>query len=232
MRAKQMAVKRFCDVFLSIITLIILSPFMLIAAVGIKVSSQGPIFYKAKRMGKDMKPFYVYKFRTMHINADKAGSITATNDSRIFPFGNILRKLKIDELPQLLNIIQGTMSIIGPRPESVDIVEQYFSDEQKRTLDMLPGLASPGSVFNYTHSEKYLGEENADRDYVEKLMPVKLAMDLYYVDHFSVGYDIELVFRTIYVIICQLLGKTKFDNPKEYEYISDYLEKENKYTTV
>lgn len=223
MRKFQLAVKRFFDVFLSFLALVVLSPFMLIAAVGVKVSSKGPIFYKAKRMGKDMKTFEVYKFRTMRIDADKAGSITATNDSRIFPFGNLLRKLKIDELPQLLNIIQGTMSIIGPRPESVDIVEQYYSGEQKRTLDMLPGLASPGSVFNFTHSEKYLGEENAEEDYVKKLMPVKLALDQYYVDHFSIGYDIEVICRTVVVIICQLFGKTEFEYPKEYKYIDGYL---------
>lgn len=225
-------VKRFFDIILSIIALIALFPIMLIAAIGIKISSKGPIFYKAKRMGKGMKPFEVYKFRTMHVNADQKGSITATNDSRIFKFGNLLRKLKIDELPQLINIIQGTMSIIGPRPEGIDIVENFYSEEQKRTLDMLPGLASPGSVFNYTHSDKYLGEQNADKDYIEKLMPVKLAMDLYYIDNFSLAYDIEIIFRTVAVILCQLFGKTEFKYPKEYQYIDQYLVKEEEKTSV
>lgn len=228
----QLAVKRLFDIIFSIVALIALFPFMLIAAIGVKVSSKGPIFYKAKRMGKNMLPFDVYKFRTMHVNSDKEGSITATNDSRIFPFGNVLRKIKIDELPQLINIIQGTMSIIGPRPESIDIFERYYSDEQKRTLDMLPGLASPGSVFNYTHSEKYLGKANADKDYVKKLMPIKLAMDLYYIDHFSIGYDIEVIFRTVAVIVCQLFGKTDYKYPKEFKYISVYLEKEKSFLRV
>lgn len=226
MRAVQMAVKRFFDIFLSVMALLALSWLLLITAIGVKLSSKGPVFYKAKRMGKDMKPFAVYKFRTMHINADKAGSITATNDSRIFPFGNLLRKLKIDELPQLINILQGTMSIIGPRPESVDIVEKFYTEQQKRTLDMLPGLASPGSIFNYTHSEQYLGEENAEEDYVQKLMPVKLAMDLYYIDHFSVVYDVELIVRTAVVIVCQLFGKTEFKHPKEYRFLDQYIMQE------
>ncbi len=232
MRTFQLILKRFFDLFLSIFALIVLFPLMLIAAIGVKFSSKGPIFYKAKRMGKDMKPFDVYKFRTMHVNADKEGSITATNDSRIFLFGNLLRKLKIDELPQLLNIIGGTMSIIGPRPESIDIVERFYSEEQKRTLHMLPGLASPGSVFNYTHSEKYLGEENAEEDYVKKLMPVKLAMDLYYVDHFSIGYDIRIIFRTVAVILCQLFGKTEFKYPKEYQHLDEYLAREKEKASV
>lgn len=226
MRNFQLVLKRFFDIILSIIALIVLSPLMLIAAIGVKISSKGPIFYKAKRMGKDMQPFDVYKFRTMHVNADKTGSITATNDSRIFPFGNLLRKLKIDELPQLLNVILGTMSIIGPRPESIDIVENYYTPEQKRTLHMLPGLASPGSIFNYTHSEKYLGEQNADEDYVKKLMPIKLAMDLFYVDHFSIIYDIEIIFRTTAVILCQLVGKTEFRYPKEYQILDQYMAQE------
>lgn len=232
MRTYQLVLKRFFDIFLSIIALVVLSPLMLIAAIGVKISSKGPVFYKAKRMGRDMTPFEVYKFRTMHINADKAGSITAINDSRIFPFGNVLRKLKIDELPQLFNIIQGTMSIIGPRPESINIVEDFYSNEQKRTLSMLPGLASPGSVFNYTHSEKYLGEQNAEEDYVKKLMPIKLAMDLFYIDHFSIMYDIEIIFRTIVVILCQLVGKTEFKYPKEYKFLDQYIAQEEERISV
>ena len=226
MRTFQLAIKRIFDIFMSVIALIVLFPIMLIAAIGIKISSKGPVFYKATRMGKDMKPFNVYKFRTMHVNADQAGSITATNDSRIFTFGKLLRRLKIDELPQLINIIQGTMSIIGPRPESVDIVEKFYNEEQKRTLNMLPGLASPGSVFNYTHSEKYLGEQDAEKDYVEKLMPIKLAMDLFYIDHFSVAYDIKLIFRTVTVILCQLFGKTEFKYPKEHQFVNQYITQE------
>lgn len=223
MKAFQLKVKRVFDIILSAIALIALFPIMLIAAIGIKLSSEGPIIYTAQRIGKDMKRINVYKFRTMHINADRAGSITATNDSRIFRFGNLLRVLKIDELPQLINILQGTMSIIGPRPESVDIVENHYNKEQKRTLEMLPGLASPGSIFNYTHGEKYIGENNAEEDYVNKLMPVKLAMDLYYMDNFSVFYDVEIIFRTVVTILSQMLGKTEFKYPKEYNFIDQYI---------
>ncbi len=221
----QLTIKRVLDIIFSVFALLVLSPIMLISVIGIKFSSKGPLIYKAKRMGKGMRTIDVYKFRTMYVNADKAGSITANNDNRVFTFGKILRKLKIDELPQLINILQGRMSIIGPRPEAIDIVENYYTDEQKRTLDMLPGLASPGSVFNYTHGADYLSENNAEEDYAEKLMPVKLAMDLFYVDNFSILYDVKIILRTMKVIVLQLFGKKEFKYPKEYEFAA--LEKTN-----
>lgn len=216
MKKKSYAVKRFFDFLLSTFAAVILLPIMLIAAAGIKVSDRGPVLYKTKRMGKGMIPIDIYKFRTMRINSDQSGSITAKNDLRIFGFGRFLRKAKIDELPQLFNILNGSMSLIGPRPEDVRIVNKYYSGEQKKTLRVLPGLASPGSIFNYTHGDRYLSDMDTEEAYVKKLMPIKLAMDLYYVDNWSLWYDVELIFRTIVVIILRLLGKRKFRYPREY----------------
>lgn len=210
--------KGLIDKFLALIALLVLFPIMLLAAIGIKISSDGPIFYKTKRMGMGMKPFTIYKFRTMCVGADKAGAITGKNDSRIFPWGDFLRKTKIDELPQLLNILFGTMAVVGPRPEDISIVEKYYTDEEKRTLDVLPGLACPGSIFNYTHGDEYLKDDDTDEAYVNNFLHIKLALDMYYLDHWSLFYDAEIIVRTVIAIVMtSVLGK-KCRLPKEYVY--------------
>lgn len=209
--------KGLIDKFLALIALLVLFPIMLLAAIGIKISSNGPIFYKTKRMGMGMKPFTIYKFRTMRVGADKAGAITGKNDSRIFPWGDFLRKTKIDELPQLLNILFGTMAVVGPRPEDISIVEKYYTDEEKRTLDVLPGLACPGSIFNYTHGDEYLKDDDTDEAYVNNFLHIKLALDIYYLDHWSLFYDAEIIVRTVIAIVMtSVLGK-KLDYPREYK---------------
>ena len=213
----QRKLKSVIDKILALLALIILCPIMIIAAIGIKLSDKGPIFYKAKRMGKDAYPIVIYKFRTMKVGADKKGAITGVNDSRIFKWGELLRKTKIDELPQLFNILRGTMSIVGPRPEDVKIVKLYYTGKEMGTLDVLPGLACPGSIFNYTHGDRYLSGSNTDDIYVKKFLHVKLALDMYYLEHWNLLYDIEIVFRTIYVIVVSLLGKKKFTYPKEFK---------------
>lgn len=212
----QKIIKSIADRFLALIALIVLSPVMLIAAIGIKISSKGPVFYMAKRMGKDMKPLTIYKFRTMKVGADKEGAITGANDSRIFAWGEILRKTKIDELPQLINILNGTMSIIGPRPEDIGIVNDYYTEEERKTLDVLPGLACPGSIFNYTHGDHYLSDNDTDDAYINKFLHVKLALDIYYLEHWNLFYDIEIIARTVYVILITSLTKRQLPYPKEY----------------
>lgn len=212
----QKMIKSVVDRFLALIALIVLSPIMLIAAIGIKCSSRGPIFYKAKRMGKDIKPLVIYKFRTMKVGADKEGSITGVHDNRIFAWGEILRKTKVDELPQLINILNGTMSVIGPRPEDIGIVNNYYTEEEKKTLDVLPGLACPGSIFNYTHGDQYLSDNDTDDAYVNNFLHIKLALDLHYLEHWSLLYDVEIIFRTIYVILVTSLTKKQLPYPKEY----------------
>ena len=190
---------------------------MVIAAVGIKLSSKGTVFYKAKRMGKDLKQITVYKFRTMYMGSDKKSMITAVNDNRIFAWGEILRKTKIDELPQLLNVLEGSMSIIGPRPEDISIVDNYFTDEEKKTLDVLPGLASPGSIFNYTHGDLYLKGNNANEVYVKEFLHIKLALDLYYLSHWSLWYDMKIIVRTLYTIVMMSFTSKQLGYPVEYK---------------
>lgn len=211
------AIKTILDKVLSLIALIVLSPILLIAAIGIKLSSKGPVFYKAKRMGKDLNPLTIYKFRTMRVGADKEGAITAAHDSRIFAWGELLRKTKVDELPQLINILNGTMSIIGPRPEDIGIVNEYYTEEEKRTLEVLPGLACPGSIFNYTHGDQYLKDEGTDEAYANEFLHIKLTLDLYYLMNWSLVYDIKIVFRTIKAIIVTSLSNQQLDYPIEYK---------------
>lgn len=210
------AVKAVSDRVLSGLALVVLSPVLAAAAVGIKLSDHGPVLYKARRMGKDMRPITVYKFRTMRVGADKEGAITAAHDTRIFPWGELLRKTKIDELPQLINILVGTMSVIGPRPEDIGIVENSYTDEEKLTLDVLPGLACPGSIFNYTHGDLYLKDSGTDEAYVGEFLHVKLALDLYYLRNWSLGYDAAIIIRTVAAILSTSLSDKRQDYPSEY----------------
>lgn len=208
-------IKRFFDIVLSICALVILSPLFIIASIGIIVSSPGPIFYKANRIGKNKSPFKMYKFRSMYLNNEKGHSITLRSDSRIFPFGRFLRKTKIDELPQLINILKGEMSIVGPRPEDEENVAYVFVGEYEKILSKTPGLTSPGSLYDYTHGEMYESEEMYNKEF----LPIKLKMELLYVNNMSLLYDIELILRTIIIIIQVILGKTAFKLPKEYQEI-------------
>jgi lipopolysaccharide/colanic/teichoic acid biosynthesis glycosyltransferase len=189
--------------------------------VGIKLSNNGPIFYKSLRVGKDGNLFTMYKFRSMKLESKIKSSITGTNDPRVFSFGNLLRKTKIDELPQLFNILKGEMSIVGPRPEDPLIVEKYYSNIEKRTLSVLPGLASPGSIFNYTHSNIYLQNVDIEQDYVNNLLPIKLKLELYYVDHRNLLYDFIIIIRTIRVVFLIICGKKSFKYPKEFNFINN-----------
>lgn len=209
-------VKSAADRLLALLALLVLSPVMLAAAIGIKCSSKGPVFYKPQRMGKGMKPMRIYKFRTMRVGADREGAITGVHDSRVFAWGAILRKTKIDELPQLLNILRGEMSIVGPRPEDVEIAERCYTQEERRTLDVLPGLACPGSIFNYTHGDLYLDGDDADDAYVRRFLHVKLALDLYYLDHWSLRYDAEIIARTVWAILAAAFSRKRPPYPREY----------------
>lgn len=212
-------VKAIIDRVVAAISLIVLSPVMLVAAIGIKISSKGPIFYKTERMGKNMKPFTIYKFRTMRVGADKEGAITGVHDSRIFKWGEFLRKTKIDELPQLINILNGTMSVIGPRPENVDIARRYYTEQEKKTLTVLPGLACPGSIFNYTHGDLFLQENATDDAYINNFLHIKLALDLYYLEHWNLFYDVEIIFRTLYAIVITSFTSKQLDYPYEYKQV-------------
>ena len=160
------------------------------------------------------REFTMYKIRTMHVSAT-GSSITARNDSRVFSFGAVLRASKIDELPQLFNIIKGDMALVGPRPEAPDIVRSHYSAEDLTTLRVKPGLTSPGSLYYYTHFEGLLAEDAAMELYLRQLLPVKLALDRVYMKRATVLYDFRTILRTMALVALRALGRKSFSAPPE-----------------
>ena len=209
-------VRRLIDVLLASVALVIFAPVLLVAALGIRLSSPGPIFYRAQRVGRQRTHFTMYKLRTMRV-ADGAQQsvITAQHDPRVFPFGNLLRRSKIDELPQLFNVLRGEMSIVGPRPEAPSIVAEHYTELEYETLETRPGLASPGSIYNFTHGETMLASDDPEKDYVERLLRLKLALDVVYVRRASGRYDAAIIARTLWVILASLAGQRRFPDPPE-----------------
>ncbi len=208
--------RRLIDITFSLSALVLLSPLIIVAIVGIRLTSPGPILYRARRLGRREKIFTMYKFRTMHVDQRSFfSSITGKNDPRIFSFGLLLRRLKVDELPQLFNVLKGEMAIIGPRPEDLQIVSKYYAPCHHETFDVLPGLASPGSIYYYTHCEQILKEEDAEQYYAEHILPIKLALDIVYVREASFIYDLRLILRAGWAISSMALGKHYYRNPPE-----------------
>jgi len=194
-------VKRTFDVVLAIITFLLLFPLFLVGSLLAKLQSKGPVFYKSKRVGKDEVIFEMYKFRTMVVNADTlGGSLTTYRDTRITPIGRFLRWTKLDELPNLINVIKGEMSLIGPRPEAPDYVKHY-TEIQKQVLRVKPGMTGPSQLANRDEEEKLKGQQDAEHYYITELMPKKLAMDLRYVATHSIATDIRWLLKTCWVVI-------------------------------
>mgnify|MGYP006272105477 CR=1 FL=1 len=188
--------KRAFDILASGIGLIVLSPILLVIALAIKLTSPGPIFYRATRIGRDGEPFKLYKFRSMVVDADKIGpAVTGAQDKRITPIGRLLRRTKFDEFPQLINVFIGDMSLVGPRPEAPKYVALY-DDQQRRVLDVRPGITSPASV-EYRNEEALLTDDDWEQMYIEEVMPAKLAIDLQYVENPTLARDIVIIFKTL-----------------------------------
>lgn len=198
--------QRLVDLAVGAVASVVAVPVVAIAALGVKLSSPGPVFFRARRMGRGAEPFTILKIRTMRVTEPGASAVTAAGDDRIFPFGKVLRACKVDELPQLWNVFVGDMAIVGPRPEAVSIVEQHYAPEHRRTLDVRPGLASWGSLWSSTHGEALIGRDDPERDYLEKVLPIKLALELHYVDHRSPAADLRIVARTVSLILAQVAG--------------------------
>ena len=193
--------KRTFDLVFAIIALLLLSPFFLLGSLLAKFQSKGPVFYKAKRVGKDEAVFEMYKFRTMVVNADTlGGSLTTYRDTRITRIGRFLRWTKLDELPNLINVIKGEMSLIGPRPEAPDYVK-YYTEVQKQVLQVKPGMTGPSQLANRDEEEKLKGQQDAEHYYITELMPKKLALDLHYVATQSIASDIGWLLKTFWVVI-------------------------------
>jgi lipopolysaccharide/colanic/teichoic acid biosynthesis glycosyltransferase len=188
--------KRLVDIVSSSMGLLILSPLLVLVAILIKISSAGPVFFVQERVGRRGKLFRVIKFRSMRAGSDRCGpAITSFGDSRITPVGAFLRRTKIDELPQLLNVLMGDMSLVGPRPEHPDYVRDY-TRVQRHLLRVRPGITDPASIA-YRHEELLLGlEPDPERYYREHLLSDKLALSLEYVEHMSMTRDISILFLT------------------------------------
>lgn len=192
---------------LSIVMLVMTSPILLIAALGVRLSSPGPIFYRAQRIGWDGKQFSMLKFRTMRLGSDRKGAITAPRDSRVFPFGELLRDFKIDELPQFWNILKGDMSVVGPRPEDPLIVVRAYTDWMRETLRVRPGVTSPGAVYGYLFGDDLLDPNDPEGSYERFLLPPKLALERAYIDRAGFLSDLGYIFLTMAAIAARLMGR-------------------------
>jgi len=206
-------IKRCFDLLFAVLFLIVFSPIYLLTIIIIKIVSPGPAIYKAARVGKDGRLFTCYKFRSMRVDSGKVRLTTLENDDRIFPFGKFIRKTKIDEMPQVVNILKGEMSVVGPRPEDQENAEKVYVGEFKHILDVKPGLTSTASLYDYTHGELFEDEVS----YEKMFMPKKLKLELYYVNHCSVWYDLWLIIKTAWLIILKTCGKKDFEEPRELE---------------
>jgi lipopolysaccharide/colanic/teichoic acid biosynthesis glycosyltransferase len=189
-------VKRLFDLVVAFVGLIALAPIWLVVGLLIKLESPGSVLYKGDRIGKDGVPFKIFKFRTMVINADRMGpALTHGKDARITRVGRVLRKWKIDEFPQLFNVLRGEMSLVGPRPESPNYV-QHYTPEQRRVLQVKPGITGLTQV-RFRHEETLLSHcTNLEEEYIQKIMPQKLALDLEYVGSQSLFLDLQLIVQT------------------------------------
>lgn len=197
MKKLNSIIKRIFDFFAALIGIIILSPILLIVSIAIKMDSTGDILFLQKRVGKDGKEFNIYKFRTMVTDAEKLGKqITVGKDSRITKVGAFLRKYKIDELPQLFNVLKGDMSLVGPRPEVPKYVELY-NEEQRKVLSVRPGITDLASL-KYSDENDILGKvENPEEYYINVIMKDKLTLNLEYIEKSNLFFDISLVIKTI-----------------------------------
>jgi lipopolysaccharide/colanic/teichoic acid biosynthesis glycosyltransferase len=189
--------KRLFDIVVSILCLLLFSPVMLAAALLIKREDRGPVFYRGTRVGMHGKPFRMYKFRTMVLDADKKGGpSTSDDDPRITRTGRLLRKLKIDELPQLINVLTGEMSVVGPRPE-VPMYVDMFTEEEKAILTVRPGITDYASICNPDEGAFLKGSKDPEKEYREKIRPKKIALQLKYVRERSFLTDLKIIAGTI-----------------------------------
>lgn len=200
-RAGSLVIKRLFDIVVSAVMLILVSPVLLILAVWIKVDSQGPVFFRQERITQYGRVFRIFKFRTMVNNADKIGSqVTVGNDSRITKVGAKIRKLRLDELPQLINVLLGDMSFVGTRPEVKKYVDAY-TDEMYATLLLPAGITSEASIRYKDEDELLAGATDVDKVYIEQVLPGKMKYNLDAVKKFSFVGDIVTMFRTVIAVL-------------------------------
>ncbi len=196
--------KRVFDIALAIPASMIAAPIVAVSALLVRLDSRGPVFYRGWRTGLGGRPFRIYKLRTMEADADTAGpEITRANDQRVTRIGRMLRRTKIDELPQLFNVLAGHMSLVGPRPEHPNYVRLY-TPEQRRVLEVKPGMTSLASIL-YADEQDLLVGENAEKTYVDVVMPEKLDIDRRYVEGQSLRTDFVILLRTARLMLTRSL---------------------------
>ncbi|MFN6566926.1 sugar transferase [Dendronalium sp. ChiSLP03b] len=189
--------KRAFDLFFSLLGVAILLPLFFFIAIWIKLDSPGTVFFRQVRIGRFGREFKIYKFRTMIQSAEKIGKqITIANDKRITRSGRFLRKYKLDELPQLFNVIKGEMSLVGPRPEVPKYVALYTS-EQRRVLEVLPGITDLASMKFHNESELLKDMNNSEHFYINEIMPRKLELNMEYITRFSLVFDLVIILKTL-----------------------------------
>jgi lipopolysaccharide/colanic/teichoic acid biosynthesis glycosyltransferase len=189
--------KRCLDLVVSLVALAALSPLLAAIAYLIRRDSPGPVCYRGRRAGWGGRIFRIYKFRTMVVDAEKlGGATTADHDPRLTPFGRFLRRYKLDELPQLVNVRQGEMSLVGPRPEVIEKVARYTPAE-RRVLDVRPGITDWASIWNADEGAAVAGHRDADQAYEQLIRPTKIRLQLLYRDHGSIAVDAKILFYTL-----------------------------------
>lgn len=193
-----MLIKRLFDVICSLIGLVLLSPVFLVIILLIKLTSDGPIFFRQTRVGQYEKLFRIHKFRTMVVNAESKGlKITVGKDPRITSIGTFLRKTKLDELPQLIDVLIGDMSLVGPRPEVPEYVKYYTPEIKSKIFQVKPGITDQASIEMIDENEILAISNNPERAYVDEILPLKLSFAVDYVNNRSLILDIRLILRTI-----------------------------------
>ena len=188
--------KRVFDLIVSALGIVIFSPLLILTALLVKVDSPGPIFFKQQRMGKEFRPFWIYKFRTMRKSLEQGPNITIGNDPRITGIGRLLRQTKIDELPQLINILRGEMSFVGPRPEVPQYV-QLYRREYQQILAVRPGLTDLASLKYRDEAALLANAENPEEEYVTRILPDKIMLATDYIQRASFFFDLRLILETI-----------------------------------
>lgn len=196
-------VKRVFDILCAILGIALTSPLWICAIIGILLSDFGPVFYVATRIGKGNKPFKMYKFRSMRVAKGANESSLRADEDRIFPFGHFIRKVKIDELPQLLNILFGDMSVIGPRPVSIDQQELFRVGKWNEAARVPVGLSGPAALYDFIYGDQITDEA----EYMEKVFPTRRELEYVYVKKMGILYDIKMIIYTVICILYALFGK-------------------------
>lgn len=210
--------KRVFDIFVSALMLIVLSPLFLVLAIAIKIDSKGPVFYRQERVTQYGKRFRIFKFRSMVVDADKGSQVTVDQDSRITRMGRLIRKCRLDEVSQLIDVFRGTMTFVGTRPEVPKYVAEY-TPEMTATLLLPAGVTSLASIYYKDEAELLNGAEDTDKVYIEKILPAKMYYNLKAIGRFGFWRDIKTIFMTVFAV----LGK---------EYKGDYIEPISEATAV